>query len=355
VSKAPFRWPIILPPLFNTLANRLTPLLLHKAMILQEVQDPDQALRINKLLQGVDSVQNQILKPLMMVFSPSSPRPVASHMNQLVQEAAKRVETEAMAMGVALELFCDPNLSGSSLDSDMVREGLVNLLRSSLFAAAGSAAKRVRIGTRQSGNFMQVVCQDTGSAIPTSEQERLFDIARSTDIESLGLCVVASVAKAHGGRISVRSQEGVGNAYLLEFPMIDATLAPSIETSLEGKKVLVVDDEAFLLECLVDAVQGWGCEVTPCTLAAEAIQKMQCDSYDMIISDIRMPGLSGIQLYQWIKEHQSAMSNRILFTTGDTFDPETKDFLETLQLPHLGKPFDLKRLRQALTDLMVAV
>ena len=132
--------------------------------------------------------------------------------------------------------------------------------------------------------------------------------------------------------------------------MTDAAVPPG-SASLAGQKVLVVDDEAFLLECLVDAIGSWGCEVTACGLASEAVQKLQEGRYDLIVSDIRMPGLSGIQLFEWILAHQPDMARRIIYTTGDSFDPETRAFLEQAHLPHLGKPFDLKKLKQALQDL----
>jgi CheY-like chemotaxis protein len=116
----------------------------------------------------------------------------------------------------------------------------------------------------------------------------------------------------------------------------------------------VVDDEQFLLECLVDAIGSWGCAVTPCAQGAEAIEQLKASAFDLIISDIRMPGLTGIQLYQWIQANQPPMTRRILFTTGDSFDPDTRTFLEGATLPHLGKPFDLKKLKQAVTDLLGA-
>lgn len=134
--------------------------------------------------------------------------------------------------------------------------------------------------------------------------------------------------------------------------MTDAAANAASGGSMAGKRVLVVDDEAFLLECLADAIGSWGCAVTACGLAAEAIQKLQIDAYDLIVSDIRMPGLSGIQLFDWIREHQPAMAQKIIYTTGDSFDPETRTFLEQAKLPHLGKPFDLKKLKQAMEDLL---
>ncbi len=343
----------IMPPLFHELANRLSPILLQKGLLLEETTDPQQAARFNKLLQAVDAAQN-LLKPLLMVVTPSSPRFERVQLNQLIQEAAKRVEGEAAASGVAMDYSYDPNLPEFGLDVEQIREGLVNLLRSGIYASSHSAVKRVRVGTRAASSGIQIVSQDTGAALPEPETGKIFELANVTDAASLGLCVAAAVVKSHGGKISVRSQEGVGNAFLLEFPMIDAATPSSAPLALEGKKVLVVDDEAFLLECLVDAITVWGCQVTPCGLAAEAIQKLQVESYDLIISDIRMPGLSGIQLYAWIQEHQPTMTRRILYTTGDSFDPETREFLDRAHLPNLGKPFDLKKLKQALGDLLVS-
>jgi len=130
---------------------------------------------------------------------------------------------------------------------------------------------------------------------------------------------------------------------------------PVQAAELRGIRVLLVDDEPFLLECLADALQSWGCQVTACTQAAEAIVKLQAESYDCIVSDIRMPGLSGIQFHQWVQTHQARMAGRMLFTTGDSFDPETQAFLESVSAPHLGKPFDLQKLRQSLVSLLAAV
>ena len=342
----------ILPPIFNELANRLNPILLQKAMLLEEVE-PAHAPRINKLLQGVDNVQ-ALLRPLLMVVSPSSPSLAMCNLNTLVQEAAKRVEAEAAATGVSMEFTLDPNVRPCALDETMLREGIACLLRSGLNASSKLAVRRLRIGTRQTGSTVQMVCQDTGPVVPEAEARNIFELANARNIETLGTSVIACVARAHGGKVSLRSQQGVGNAFLVELPMVESVSNPNAQISFHDKKVLVVDDEEFLLECLTDAISSWGCAATPCAMGSEAIEKLQEGAYDLIISDIRMPGLSGIQLYHWIQEHQPAMTRQILFTTGDSFDPETRGFLEHEKVPHLGKPFDLKKLKQALNDLFVS-
>jgi CheY-like chemotaxis protein len=121
---------------------------------------------------------------------------------------------------------------------------------------------------------------------------------------------------------------------------------------LKGARVLVVDDETFLLECLVDALGTWGMEVAASTRGDEAIQKLKAGTFDLIVSDIRMPGLSGVELFDWLKAERPAMRRRILYTTGDSFDGKTREFLESSQVPYLGKPFDLKQLKQSLERLL---
>jgi CheY-like chemotaxis protein len=121
---------------------------------------------------------------------------------------------------------------------------------------------------------------------------------------------------------------------------------------LRGSKALVVDDESFLLECLVDALSAWGMEVESSPRGDEAIQKLKAQTFDVIVSDIRMPGLSGVDLFDWLKVERPAMTRRILYTTGDSFDAKTREFLEASQVPYLGKPFDLKQLKQSLERLL---
>ena len=65
-----------------------------------------------------------------------------------------------------------------------------------------------------------------------------------------------------------------------------------------------------------------------------------------------MPGLSGVELFDWLKVERPDMVRRILYTTGDSFDAKTREFLGTNQLPYLGKPFDLKQLKQSLELLL---
>ncbi len=344
----------LVPGLYHEAANRLTPVLLESRLIAESSLDPHQAEQAGRLVQAVESIQ-ALLQPLQTVLHPPEPQRGPVQLNQVLQDAARLVEPKAQRMGASLEVNLDPGLPETGLDRALVFQAATNLLLHAVQAVAMSAQKRVRIASRQAGETLQVVIQDSGPALPDDRIPTLFDPASAASPDALGLPVAAIIARQHGGRLSVRSQGGLGNAFLLELPFAPAAPAPAPVAEpqgLSGRKALVVDDESFLLECLCDALGAWGVQAVSCARGEEAVQQMQAGAFDFIVSDIRMPGLSGMDLFDWVKEHRPAMVRRILFTTGDAFDAQTRQFLEGNAVPHLGKPFDLRQLKRSLEVLL---
>lgn len=345
----------LVPSLFHEAANRLTPVLLESHLIAESALDPHQAEQAARLVKAVDSVQS-LLHPLLTVLNPPTPQRARVQLNDVVREAAALVDSRAQRQGVSLELNLEPELPEVALDPGLILQALTNLLLNGVQAVAMGATKRVRVATRTSGENIQVVVQDSGEALSEARQAELFDPTAASTTEALGLPVAQIISRQHGGGLTVRSQEGLGNAYLLELPglasMPEPASTPALDARLKGRRALVVDDEAFLLECLVDALQAWGLDVVAASHGEEAIRQLQEAPFDLIVSDIRMPGLSGMDLFDWLKAQRPAMARRILYTTGDSFDAATRGFLEGNQLPCLGKPFDLKQLKQSLERLL---
>lgn len=343
----------LVPALFHEAANRLTPVLLESRLIAESALDPHQAGQAERLVRAVESVQ-ALLLPLQTVLNPPAPRREVVQLNEVIQEAARFAELKAQRMGANLELNLEEGLPEASLDRALLFQALTNLFLNGLQSVSLSPVKRVRVASRRVGDSLQVVVQDSGPALQEGQLAGLFDPASATSTEGLALPVAETIARQHGGRLTVRSQDGLGNAFLLELPAVPVpAAAPVPAAGLGGRKALVVDDESFLLECLVDALTAWGVEAVACTQGEEAVRHLeQSDAFDFIVSDIRMPGLSGMDLFDWLKANRTGMTRRILFTTGDAFDAQTRTFLETNGVPHLGKPFDLRQLKQSLESLV---
>ena len=342
----------LVPSLFHEAANRLTPVFLEAQRLVEASKDPEQAKQAERLAQAVDSIQ-ALLLPLQTLLSPPAPTRAPVQLNELVAEAAALIQPKAEQGGVTVELSLDPSLPVSDLDPGLLRQALTNLLLNSLRSLTHGPVKQLRVSTRFSGDSLHVVVQDSGPLIPEARQAELFDAAAITNTEGMGLPLANIICRQHGGRLSVQSQEGSGNAFLMEIPHgVAAPRAVAPSGGLQGKRILVVDDESFLLECLVDALGAWGVDVASSTRGDEAIEQLKQGTFDLIVSDIRMPGLSGVELYDWLKVERPDMTRRILYTTGDSFDTKTREFLETNQVPYLGKPFDLKQLKQSLELLL---
>ncbi|MBS1766925.1 MAG: response regulator [Acidobacteria bacterium] len=128
--------------------------------------------------------------------------------------------------------------------------------------------------------------------------------------------------------------------------------APAASARLDAKRVLIVEDQPELLDLFHESVLAIGHAAVSASAGEEAIRLLQGGNFDLIVSDIRMPGLSGIELFGWIRAHQPRMERRILFTTGDAYDAQTLEFLERNQLPCLPKPFDLRQFQARVGELL---
>ena len=138
----------------------------------------------------------------------------------------------------------------------------------------------------------------------------------------------------------------------LDLDLEEDTLIPMPEPGPNKKRILLVEDEPDLLELFAEAVEALGHLPFSASHGEEAIQLLSSGTFDFIVSDIHMPGLSGMDLHAWILSHQPEMGAKILFTTGDAYDSPTLDFLESHHLPCLPKPFDLRHFQAKLSELM---
>lgn len=113
--------------------------------------------------------------------------------------------------------------------------------------------------------------------------------------------------------------------------------------------ILVVDDEPLVAGLMVDVLAMEGHEVDMAGNGREALEKIAARSYDLIVSDLRMPEIDGVGLYRELERGQPRLLGRLVFVSGTTEPREYASFLEATHAPVLSKPFrleDLQRLVQ---------
>jgi two-component system, NtrC family, sensor kinase len=227
---------------------------------------------------------------------------------------------------------------------------------------------RIVIRTRQTGANVVIEFQDNGPGIKAEHLARIFDpffttkpVGKGT---GLGLSLCYGLIQEHGGKISARSERGEGATFTIELPVAagspapillrrDGSIAPfsGAERAASGKSILVVDDEPWILDLAGEFARAEGHEVETATGGEQALEKITRRKFDVIVSDWKMPGLSGIGLHDHLRVVEPAMARRMVFMTGDVVSDTFQDFLREHQLACLSKPFARGEFRNVISTI----
>ena len=122
--------------------------------------------------------------------------------------------------------------------------------------------------------------------------------------------------------------------------------------SPRGKTILVVEDEAQVASTLARLLAIDGHRVTTARDGLVALRKLREHEYDLILSDIKMPGLDGLGFYRELERLHPRMVRRIAFVTGDADPQETQAFLEVSGVPYAVKPLTLIEIRRVVQQVL---
>jgi CheY-like chemotaxis protein len=125
-------------------------------------------------------------------------------------------------------------------------------------------------------------------------------------------------------------------------------------TSPQVGTILVVDDEPDVAEVLAEVLKNDGHRVDTVANGAVALRRLQEQSYDLILTDMRMPEVDGPQLLRELERQHPALARRVIFMTGDALTPETQGFLAGTAVPSVSKPLDLQEIRRVIQQMLQA-
>jgi CheY-like chemotaxis protein len=116
------------------------------------------------------------------------------------------------------------------------------------------------------------------------------------------------------------------------------------------RRVLIVDDEVMVGELLQDMLRLMGYTPEYCISPVEALERIERERFDLILSDYRMPEMDGQDFYRQVRQTDPSSASRMIFLTGDAACDETQFFLRSTGNTHLAKPFHFNKVKQTLDE-----
>ena len=289
-------------------------------------------------------------------------------LNDVVQRTFALRSYYLSTLNILVSLDLDPGNPKTWANGSEMQQLLLNLLINAEQALLTVPPPRsIVLRTRVDGQNVLLQCADTGPGVPLEIQAKIFDPFFTTKPEGvgtgLGLSICYGIARDHGGRIWVESVPGAGATFTVAMlrdpravqrpaaPLPERAAAPS--TPL---KVLVVDDEAGLRHAVVSFLERRGFEAHGVGDGREALATLGRDSTppDVIVTDVRMPGMGGREFLARLRAEHPRLVRRLVFSTGDTFAPETAALLQEAGAAVLMKPFDFSQLETVIRSIASA-
>jgi len=255
-------------------------------------------------------------------------------------------------------------------DRYQLQQVFFNFIVNAQQAMAAMGGGKLTISTKQRGDYVCVGVSDTGPGIPKEHLTRIFDPFYTTKPvgqgTGLGLSIAYGIVTDFGGKVKIDSTENKGATVVVELPVADldegeGTTDAALEGELDSRdvveplevpvepsetpaipgavKVLALDDEPCIVELISEILAQDGHQVDVAYNGQEGLEKISNTDYDLVICDLKMPMLSGQELFKFLQENKPELAGRVVFITGDVANPSTRAFLRKSKAYVLEKPF----------------
>jgi two-component system NtrC family sensor kinase len=358
----------------HELNNPLTAVLLYAQLIQQQDVTPElthlaekissEAMRAASIVRGLLDFTRQ---------RPTERKPV--QINHIIEKCLDIVAYELRANSIQWSTELSQTLPYTLGDPHQLQQVFINIFNNAWQAMSASRKQgHLRVitsvglstflaGRMDEPKMIRITIQDDGPGIPRDILLRIFDPFFTTKPEGegtgLGLSICHGIIAEHGGHLWAESEVDQGAIFFIELPIIAPETNPPhedksipVEMPSAVARILLVDDEASVLEVLALALKRKGFNVDAASDGTKALALLYRKNYDLILCDLHMPELNGPDFYRQIQEKDPDLACRIIFTTGDTITLDSRRFLEDAGTQLLAKPFALDELIARITAVL---
>ncbi len=343
--------------------NPLSTLLGYTQLLLGRNPPQDVKRRLETMLSEGQRIV-AIVKNLLTFARKHPPEKKYLGLNGIIEKTLELKAYHFRVSQIKVEKDLAPELPKTMVDYHQFQQVLINLFNNAEHAMVGTGrGGMLRLTTRAADGRIEVRVSDDGPGIPEEIQDRIFEPFFTTKKEGvgtgLGLSLCFGIVQQHGGAIRVESRPGAGTTFVIDLPIIADAASPEQAAPGEAPRptgrlrILVIEDEPTVQDLLVDFLTARGHAVDTASDVPEALRKIGQKGLDLVISDMKMPHGSGKDVYRALVSGLPNLAQRIIFTTGDGANAETRTFLEEARAQVVLKPFRLEELEAAIARALL--
>jgi two-component system, sensor histidine kinase len=341
--------------------------------------DPAQSERLDVLIESGEyllSILNDILDVSKIDAGRLDITPAPEDLRLFLDRLIGFWGARADEKGVALILSVADSVPDYVLvDALRLRQVLFNLIGNALkFTDKGSVEVIAEATPNGDGAvLLHLSVRDTGVGIAPDHLPVLFERFSQVDESEvrrfggtgLGLAIAKQLTELMGGRIWVESEPGKGSTFRIKLPLAlakaskaarSAATAPAGPAAPAGLKVLAVDDNAVNLLVLDQLLTSLGHHVSKATSGREALEALAAEPFDLVLLDIQMPQMTGIEVLERLRGAQGPNRNApVVALTADVTSGGRDRYLELGFTEHAAKPIQIQELMEAIGRAMASV
>jgi PAS domain S-box-containing protein len=305
-----------------------------------------------------------IVKKLLAFARQTKPEQRYVNINELIRNTLDLRAYELAASNIKVALQLTRDMPMTIADPGQLQQVFLNLIINAETEMKITHDKgRLSIKTEKINNILRISFKDTGPGIAKENLETIFDPFFTTrevgQGTGLGLSVCHGIVTEHNGKIWAESELGKGATFIIELPLVTEEgqfepPEPVIEEAprVAKARILVVDDEPVIRQFVSQVLGEQGHTVETVDNAASALKMVKSKRYRLILLDIKMPGMSGVELYKQFQKIAPSLTKRVVFITGDVMGKRTLAFLDKTKTPYMMKPFDARELKTQMNRIL---
>jgi CheY-like chemotaxis protein len=337
--------------------NPLTFVGLAAEMLSRRVQ-PAEASLVKDVRAGIDRIA-AIVRDLRFFGRQEDEPQGAVDLALAIESAERLVSHEIRARAQLAKDFTElPAVVGVARRIEQV---FVNLLINAALAVESKPDGHITIAAETTSDRVVVTVRDNGVGIEPDKLERIFEpffTTRAQGGTGLGLSICRDIVVRAGGNLVAESTVGEGTTMTVTLQRAtkergSLKTIPAPPPATEGaiaRRILVVDDEPLIVSSLQVALAK-SADVLGETSPERALRLLEGGTFDAIVCDVMMPGLTGVDLHARVASSKPELASRFVFMTGGTFTARTREYLDGAENPCLTKPFDIRDLVAAIEEV----